>query len=60
MVARRSLIAGWHDRDDEGTHTTVPGVGLHRATAFAVSVVDPSQFRSGHQFAAWLGLTGCL
>ena len=25
--------------------------------AFAASVTDPHQFRSGRQFAAWLGLT---
>ena len=27
------------------------------ATAFAASVTDPSQFSSGRQFVAWLGLT---
>ena len=34
----------------------VPGVGLIGATALAASVTDPTQFRSGRQFAAWLGL----
>jgi transposase len=35
---------------------TVPGVGLISATAFAASVPDPSLFRSGREFAAFLGL----
>jgi len=34
-----------------------PGVGLLGATALAATVTDLSQFRSGRQFAAWLGLT---
>src|SRR5262247_3925262 len=36
---------------------TIPGIGPIGATAFAASVNDPHQFRSGRQFAAWLGLT---
>ena len=37
--------------------TTIPGIGPVGATALAASVTDPHQFRSGRQFAAWLGLT---
>ncbi len=36
---------------------TSPGIGPVSATALAASVTDPGQFRSGRQFAAWLGLT---
>jgi transposase len=36
---------------------TIPGIGSIGATALAASVTDPHQFRSGRQFAAWLGLT---
>ncbi|WP_380879984.1 IS110 family transposase [Sphingomonas sp. DBB INV C78] len=36
---------------------TIPGIGPVGATALAASVADPHQFRSGRQFAAWLGLT---
>ena len=36
---------------------TIPGIGPVTATALAASVADPRQFRSGRQFAAWLGLT---
>lgn len=36
---------------------TIPGIGPVGASALAASVTDPHQFRSGRQFAAWLGLT---
>jgi len=36
---------------------TVPGIGPLVATALFSSVGDPSQFKNGRQFAAWLGLT---
>jgi transposase len=36
---------------------TVPGVGIIGASAIAATVVDPSLFRSGREFAAWLGMT---
>lgn len=35
---------------------TVPGVGVLTASALSASVVDFHQFRSAHQFGAWLGL----
>ncbi|MBM3567813.1 MAG: IS110 family transposase [Alphaproteobacteria bacterium] len=35
----------------------VPGIGLITATALAATVSDARAFRSGRQFAAWLGLT---
>lgn len=34
----------------------IPGVGIITATALAASVPDPGGFKSGRQFAAWLGL----
>jgi transposase len=36
--------------------STIPGIGFITATALAASVVDAKVFRSGRQFAAWLGL----
>lgn len=46
-------------RSDAMAHrlATIPGIGPVGATALAASVTDPHQFRSGRQFAAWLGLT---
>lgn len=35
---------------------TIPGVGPIIATAIAATMLDPSHFRSGREFAAWLGL----
>ncbi len=53
----RELLA-WHRSSDIARRlATIPGVGTVCATAFAASVTDPHQFRSGRQFAAWLGLT---
>nr|WP_247457004.1 transposase [Bradyrhizobium sp. 166] len=36
---------------------SIPGVGPITATALAATVPDPTMFRSGREFAAWLGLT---
>ena len=35
---------------------TVPGIGVIAATAIASTVTDPSNFKSGRDFAAWIGL----
>ncbi len=52
----RQLIA-WHRQNQASQRLeTIPGVGIITATALAASVPDPSVFRSGRQFAAWLGL----
>ena len=56
-VLERELL-GWHRSSDVAKRlTTIPGIGTVCATALAASVTDPQQFRSGRQFAAWLGLT---
>ncbi len=34
----------------------VPGIGVIGATAIASTVTDPSDFKSGRDFAAWIGL----
>src|SRR5947207_5593510 len=35
---------------------TIPGIGFIGATAIAATVTDPKVFRSGRDFAAWIGL----
>ena len=35
---------------------TIPGIGIIGATAIADTVTDPKAFRSGRDFAAWIGL----
>ncbi len=52
----RQLMA-WHRQSAASQRLeTIPGVGLITATALAASVSDPNVFRSGRQFAAYLGL----
>ena len=53
----RALAALQRTDDVARRLATIPGIGPVGATALAASVTDPSQFRSGRQFAAWLGLT---
>lgn len=36
---------------------TIPGIGPLTSSAIAAAVSDPGRFRSGRDFAAWLGLT---
>ena len=53
----REMLA-WHRSNDVVRRlATIPGVGTVCATALAASVTDANRFRSGRQFAAWLGLT---
>jgi transposase len=44
-------------KDDEACRiAAIPGVGLLTATAAVTTMGDPKAFRSGREFAAWLGL----
>lgn len=52
----RRLLA-WHRQQQASQRlATIPGVEIITATALAASVTDPSLFRSGRKFAAFLGL----
>lgn len=51
-------ILAWHRQDATSRRlATIPGIGPITASAMAASASDPALFRSGRQFAAWLGLT---
>jgi transposase len=51
-------LAQWHRHSEVSRRlATVPGVGIMGATAIAATVSDPGLFRSGREFAAWLGMT---
>ena len=53
----RAMLA-WQRASDVATRlATIPGIGPVGASALAASVADPHQFKSGREFAAWLGLT---
>lgn len=57
-VDRLAQILVWHRADDTSRRlATIPGIGPITASAIAAAVPDASLFRSGRQFAAWLGLT---
>jgi hypothetical protein len=45
-------------KEDKACHAiaAIPGVGLLTATAVVSTMGDPKAFRSGREFAAWLGL----
>jgi transposase len=52
----RELLV-WHRTSAASQRlATIPGVGIITATALAASVPDPGVFKSGRQFAAYLGL----
>ncbi len=47
----------WHRKSAASQRLeTIPGIGFITATALAATVGDARAFRSGRQFAAWLGL----
>ena len=47
----------WHRQDQASQRlATIPGIGIITATALAASVPEPNLFRSGREFAAFLGL----
>lgn len=53
----RDILAWQRANDVARRLATIPGIGPIGASALAASVADPHQFKSGRQFAAWLGLT---
>jgi transposase len=53
-----SELVIWHKSSAASQRlATVPGIGILTATAIAATVPDASAFRSGREFAAWIGLT---
>jgi transposase len=53
----RSILA-WHRKSEVSRRLeTIPGIGVISATAIAAVVTNANVFKSGRQFAAWVGLT---
>jgi transposase len=53
----RAIIHAHHRANDMSCRLeTVPGIGVIGATAIASTVTDPGDFKSGRDFAAWIGL----
>ncbi len=57
VAALEKQLIAWHKSNPVSQRlATIPGIGPIIATAIAAMVVDPIAFRSGREFAAWLGL----
>ena len=52
----RSIHAQHRANDVSRRLETIPGIGVIGATAIASTIADPSAFKSGRDFAAWIGL----
>jgi transposase len=52
----RRIVARHRANQDSKRLQTIPGVGVIGATAIVATVTDPTAFRSGRDFAAWVGL----
>jgi transposase len=59
VVKVEKRILAHHRADDASRRlATIPGIGPITASAIAAAVPDATLFKSGRQFAAWLGLAG--
>jgi transposase len=57
IAAIEAQIMAWHKSNPVSRRlVTIPSIGPIIATAIVATVADPSVFRSGREFAAWLGL----
>jgi len=57
VAAVEKQLMAWHKSNPVSQRlATIPGIGPIIATAIAATVVEPTAFRSGREFAAWLGL----
>jgi transposase len=57
VVALEKQLMAFHKSNPVSQRlATIPGIGPIIATAIAATVPEPGQFRSGREFAAWLGL----
>lgn len=57
IVELEKRLRAWHRASEASQRLeAIPGVGVITATALVATIGDASQFRSGRQLAAWLGL----
>src|SRR5262245_28423761 len=57
ITALERQLLTWHRSNAVSQRlASIPGIGPIIATAIATTVADPNAFRSGREFAAWLGL----
>jgi transposase len=58
MIAaiEKRIIAQHRANEESKRLASIPGIGVLGASAITATVTDPSAFRSGRDFAAWIGL----
>ena len=57
ILGLEKKLKAWHRTNEASRRLeTIPGVGVITATALVATIGDASQFHSGRQLAAWLGL----
>tara|TARA_R110000787_G_scaffold73456_5_gene163725 strand:+ start:17916 stop:19040 length:1125 start_codon:yes stop_codon:yes gene_type:complete len=57
VKALEARLLAWHRLNEASRRLeTIPGVGVITATALVATIGDGSQFHSGRQLSAWLGL----
>jgi len=57
IAAIEAQILAWHKNNPTSQRlATIPSIGPIIATAIVATVADSGEFRSGREFAAWLGL----
>ena len=57
ILGLEKKLKAWHRTNEASQRLeTIPGVGVITATALVATIGDASQFHSGRQLAAWLGL----
>jgi transposase len=57
ILGLEKKLLAWHRASEASRRLeTIPGVGVITATALVATIGDASQFHSGRQLAAWLGL----
>jgi transposase len=52
----KRIVAHHRASEESKRVATVPGIGTLGASAITATITDPSAFRSGRDFAAWIGL----
>jgi transposase len=58
IEAAEAKLMAWHRQDETSRRLAqIPGVGPIGATSLVLKAPEPQRFRSGRDFAAWIGLT---
>jgi transposase len=52
----KRIMAQYRASEESQRLESIPGIGIVGATAIDATVTDPKAFRSGRDFAAWIGL----